>query len=136
MLLLRTVHRFVTGLSHTIAPAAIGHGGARSGQIALDEARTNGVLINVFRRADNCRIGEVPIVFIERQEGYSVSWTVLAESLLTPWRLVVHPPIAPDPGLRSPRHRGQRQRRTRSFPGTASLHGTDCQGLAARGSRS
>jgi hypothetical protein len=37
------------------------------------------------------RIGEVPIVFVERQEGYSkVSWTVLAESLLTPWRLIVH----------------------------------------------
>lgn len=37
-----------------------------------------------------CRIGEVPIVFVERQEGYSkVSSSVLAESLWTPWRLVL-----------------------------------------------
>ena len=36
-----------------------------------------------------CRIGEVPIVFVERQEGYSkLSSGVLMESLLTPWRLV------------------------------------------------
>ncbi len=34
-------------------------------------------------------IGEVPIVFVERQEGYSkLSRRVLAESLVTPWRLV------------------------------------------------
>jgi dolichol-phosphate mannosyltransferase len=37
-----------------------------------------------------CRIGEVPIVFVERAEGYSkVSGQVLFESLLTPWRLVM-----------------------------------------------
>jgi dolichol-phosphate mannosyltransferase len=37
-----------------------------------------------------CRIGEVPIVFVERAEGYSkVSSPVLVESLLTPWRLVL-----------------------------------------------
>ena len=37
-----------------------------------------------------CRIGEVPIVFVERQEGYSkVSSSVLAESLWTPLRLVL-----------------------------------------------
>jgi len=36
------------------------------------------------------RIGQVPIIFIERQEGYSkVSKRVLFESLLTPWRLVL-----------------------------------------------
>jgi hypothetical protein len=36
-----------------------------------------------------CRIGEVPIVFVERREGYSkVSSSVLFESLLTPLRLV------------------------------------------------
>jgi dolichol-phosphate mannosyltransferase len=36
-----------------------------------------------------CRVGEVPIVFVERQEGYSkVSSAVLTESLLTPWRLI------------------------------------------------
>jgi dolichol-phosphate mannosyltransferase len=37
------------------------------------------------------RIGQVPIVFVERQEGYSkVSKKVLFESLMTPWRLVLH----------------------------------------------
>jgi hypothetical protein len=37
-----------------------------------------------------CRIGEVPIVFVEREEGYSkVSSSVLLESLLTPWRLIL-----------------------------------------------
>jgi len=36
------------------------------------------------------RIGQVPIVFTERQEGYSkVSKRVPLESLLTPWRLVL-----------------------------------------------
>ena len=36
-----------------------------------------------------CRIGEVPIVFVERREGASkVSSGVLAESLMTPWRLI------------------------------------------------
>jgi dolichol-phosphate mannosyltransferase len=35
-----------------------------------------------------CRIGEVPIIFVERQKGYSkVTWPVLLESLITPWRL-------------------------------------------------
>lgn len=37
-----------------------------------------------------CRIGQVPLVFIERQEGYSkVPGSVRAESLWTPWRLVL-----------------------------------------------
>jgi dolichol-phosphate mannosyltransferase len=36
-----------------------------------------------------CRIGEVPIIFIERRQGQSkVSPTVLIESLITPWRLL------------------------------------------------
>ena len=35
-----------------------------------------------------CRIGEVPIVFVERRMGTSkLSSGVLAESLLMPWRL-------------------------------------------------
>ena len=35
-----------------------------------------------------CRIGEVPIIFVERQEGYSkLSTGVLIESFVTPWRL-------------------------------------------------
>jgi dolichol-phosphate mannosyltransferase len=40
------------------------------------------------RRA-GCRIGEVPIIFIERRQGQSkVSGRVLIESLITPWRLL------------------------------------------------
>jgi dolichol-phosphate mannosyltransferase len=39
-------------------------------------------------RRRNCRIGEVPIIFIERRQGQSkVSTAVLVESLITPWRL-------------------------------------------------
>ena len=35
------------------------------------------------------RIGEVPIIFIERRQGQSkVSGRVLAESLIVPWRLI------------------------------------------------
>jgi dolichol-phosphate mannosyltransferase len=61
--------------------------------IPFQHARANGyaflteMLYEAGRR--RLRIGEVPIVFVERQEGYSkVSQRVLAESLLTPWRLV------------------------------------------------
>jgi len=40
------------------------------------------------RRA-GCRIGEVPIIFVERRQGQSkVSKAVLIESLITPWRLL------------------------------------------------
>jgi dolichol-phosphate mannosyltransferase len=36
-----------------------------------------------------CRIGEVPIIFVERRQGQSkVSGSVLFESLITPWRLL------------------------------------------------
>lgn len=36
------------------------------------------------------RIGEVPIIFVERRQGQSkVSMAVLLESLITPWRLVL-----------------------------------------------
>jgi dolichol-phosphate mannosyltransferase len=36
------------------------------------------------------RIGEVPIIFVERQKGYSkVSGSVLLESLWTPWQLIL-----------------------------------------------
>jgi dolichol-phosphate mannosyltransferase len=43
----------------------------------------------LFRAADNgSRIGEVPIIFVERRQGQSkVSRAVLIESLVTPWRL-------------------------------------------------
>jgi dolichol-phosphate mannosyltransferase len=37
-----------------------------------------------------CRIGEVPIIFVERARGHSkVSTPVLLESLIIPWRLVL-----------------------------------------------
>lgn len=40
-------------------------------------------------RRVGCRIGEVPIIFVERRQGQSkVSSDVLIESLITPWRLV------------------------------------------------
>ena len=63
-------------------------------RLSLHDPRASGyaflteMLYQAARRG--CRIGEVPIVFVERQEGYSkVSSSVLAESLWTPWRLVL-----------------------------------------------
>jgi dolichol-phosphate mannosyltransferase len=63
-------------------------------RIPLDRARASGyaflteMLFEAAKR--RCRIGEVPIVFVERQEGYSkVSQRVLRESLWTPWRLIL-----------------------------------------------
>jgi dolichol-phosphate mannosyltransferase len=43
----------------------------------------------LYRAAQNgSRIGEVPIIFVERRQGVSkVSKAVLVESLITPWRL-------------------------------------------------
>ncbi len=47
----------------------------------------------LFRAArSGCRIGEVPIIFVERRQGQSkVSKAVLIESLITPWRLRLRP---------------------------------------------
>lgn len=62
-------------------------------QLPLADARANGyaflaeMLFEAGRRG--LRIRETPIIFVERQKGYSkVSTRVLLESLLTPWRLV------------------------------------------------
>src|SRR5262245_53010503 len=45
------------------------------------------MLFEASRRG--CKIGEVPIIFVERRQGQSkVSSAVLIESLITPWRLV------------------------------------------------
>ena len=45
------------------------------------------MLFEASRRG--CRIGEVPIIFVERRQGQSkVSSAVLIESLITPWRLL------------------------------------------------
>ncbi len=62
--------------------------------LPLANARANGYafLTEMLYQAarQGCRIAEVPITFVERQEGYSkVSNRVLAESLLMPWRLVL-----------------------------------------------
>jgi dolichol-phosphate mannosyltransferase len=62
-------------------------------RLPLEHARANGYafLTEMLYQAarQGCRIAESPIVFVERQEGYSkVSSGVLLESLLTPWRLV------------------------------------------------
>ena len=72
-------------------------------RLPLGDARASGYAFlaeMLFHAARlGCRIGEVPIVFVEREEGYSkVSSGVLMESLITPWRLV----------LRGGRQRGDR----------------------------
>ena len=62
-------------------------------RLPLDAMVSNGyafiveMLFEAARRG--CRIGEVPIIFIERRQGQSkVSARVLVESLIVPWRLV------------------------------------------------
>ena len=62
-------------------------------KLPLESSRSSGyaflpeMLVEAARRG--CRIGEVPIIFVERQKGYSkVSKSVLLESLWTPWQLV------------------------------------------------
>jgi dolichol-phosphate mannosyltransferase len=61
-------------------------------KLPLDSMVSNGyafiveMLFEAARRG--CRIGEVPIIFVERRQGQSkVSGRVLAESLIVPWRL-------------------------------------------------
>ena len=61
-------------------------------RIPLDRVASAGYAFLVemlYRAADNgSRIGEVPIIFVERRQGQSkVSGAVLLESLATPWRL-------------------------------------------------
>ena len=63
-------------------------------RLPLDGMVSNGyafiveMLFEASRRG--CRIGEVPIIFIERRQGQSkVSGRVLAESLVVPWRLLL-----------------------------------------------
>ncbi len=71
-------------------------------RLPLDHARSSGyaflteMLFDAAHRG--CRVGEVPIVFVERAEGYSkVSGHVLGESLLTPWRLILRAGRLPPP---------------------------------------
>jgi dolichol-phosphate mannosyltransferase len=61
-------------------------------RIPLDHVASAGYAFLVemlYRAAQNgSRIGEVPIIFVERRQGQSkVSKAVLLESLITPWRL-------------------------------------------------
>jgi dolichol-phosphate mannosyltransferase len=47
--------------------------------------------LHLARRA-GCRVGEVPIIFVERREGSSkISSSVLLESVIVPWRLRLRP---------------------------------------------
>ena len=87
--------RFVTGLSpHDCTGAYRMWRREALEQVPLDHARTSGYafLTEMLYAAArlNLKLGEVPIVFVEREKGYSkVSTSVLLESLLTPWRLVL-----------------------------------------------
>jgi dolichol-phosphate mannosyltransferase len=48
-------------------------------------------LVEMLYLADRlgCRIGEVPIIFVERRQGHSkLTGAIVLESLITPWRLV------------------------------------------------
>ena len=87
--------RFVTGLSPNDCTSGFRLWRRDAlAKLPLDEPRASGYafLTEMLYQAarTGCRIGEVPIVFVERQEGYSkVSGSVLAESLWTPWRLVL-----------------------------------------------
>ena len=63
------------------------------GRMPLDRMVSDGwaFLVEMLFEANRigCRIGEVPIIFIERRQGESkVSTPVLLESLITPWRLL------------------------------------------------
>ena len=67
------------------------------GRIPLDRLVSNGYafLIETLHEAvrRGARVGEVPIVFVERRHGHSkVSLNVLAESLIMPWRVRFRPP--------------------------------------------
>lgn len=63
-------------------------------RLPLDSMVSNGYafIVEMLFEASRhgCRIGEVPIIFIERRQGQSkVSGRVLAESLIVPWRLLL-----------------------------------------------
>ena len=87
--------RFITGLSPNDCTSA--YRAWRRDALArlpLGNTRTSGYAflpeMLVVAARGGCRIGEVPIIFIERQKGYSkVSGPVLLESLLAPWRIIL-----------------------------------------------
>ena len=89
--------RAITGLSITDCTAGFRCWRREAlARIPLDRMVSDGysflveMLYEAHRRG--YRIGEVPIIFIERKQGQSkVSGKVLAESLLMPWRLRLRP---------------------------------------------
>jgi dolichol-phosphate mannosyltransferase len=85
--------RFVTGLTPTDCTSGFRCWRREAlARIPLDRVASAGYAFLVemlYRAAENgSRIGEVPIIFVERRQGQSkVSRAVLLESLATPWRL-------------------------------------------------
>ena len=86
--------RFVTGLPATDCTSGFRVWRKEAlARVTLDGAHANGYaflteMLFAAARA-GLKIAERPIVFVERQQGYSkVSTAVLAESLMTPWRLI------------------------------------------------
>ena len=76
------------------APAATAAGAAkrwRGCRIAAMVSDGYAFLVEMLFEAKRrgCRIGEVPIIFVERRLGHSkLSSNVLIESLIMPWRLI------------------------------------------------
>ena len=71
-------------------------------RLPLDRVGSDGyaflveMLFEASRRG--ARIGEVPIIFVERREGVSkMSLGVILESMITPWRLVLRQLVRPTP---------------------------------------
>ncbi|MEZ5415774.1 MAG: glycosyltransferase [Vicinamibacterales bacterium] len=63
-------------------------------RLPLDSITSDGYSFQVetlfLAAAAGCRVGEVPIIFVERREGASkISGGVIRESFFTPWRLVL-----------------------------------------------
>src|SRR5687768_5183325 len=85
--------KFVTGLTQSDCTGAFRCWRREAlARIPLDHVASAGYAFLVemlYRAAQNgSRIGEVPIIFVERRQGQSkVSRAVLMESLVTPWRL-------------------------------------------------
>jgi dolichol-phosphate mannosyltransferase len=85
--------RFVTGLTPTDCTSGFRCWRREAlARIPLDRVASAGYAFLVemlYRAAENgSRIGEVPIIFVERHQGQSkVSRAVLLESLAIPWRL-------------------------------------------------
>jgi dolichol-phosphate mannosyltransferase len=77
-------------------------------KLPLERVVTEGYafLIEMLYEASRggARIGEVPIIFVERREGQSkISSAVLIESLITPWRLAFRGSAGPSvPGSQGP----------------------------------